>query len=144
MRESNFVTKTIAIVAFLAVMVYFATRLGGYLVDPLTTTAAYYYESDDAVTVSGYVIRQEELLPDHSGLVYSTRQEGERVGKGRSVATVYHSEAALSDARQLEILEERLEQLQYAQSAASGAQAMLKLDNSIRGEIGRASCRERV
>ena len=77
MRESNFVTKTIAIVAFLAVMVYFATRLGGYLVDPLTTTAAYYYESDDAVTVSGYVIRQEELLPDHSGLVYSTRQEGE-------------------------------------------------------------------
>lgn len=28
MRESNFVTKTIAIVAFLAVMVYFATRLG--------------------------------------------------------------------------------------------------------------------
>ncbi len=135
MRESNFVTKTIAIVAFLAVMVYFATRLGDYLVDPLTTTAAYYYESDDAVTVSGYVIRQEELLPDHSGLVYSTRQEGERVGKGRSVATVYHSEAALSDAKQLEILEERLEQLQYAQSAASGAQAMLKLDNSIRGGI---------
>ena len=77
----------------------------------------------------------EEVLPDHSGLVYSTRQEGERVGKGRSVATVYHSEAALSDARQLEILEERLEQLQYAQSAASGAQAVLKLDNSIRGGI---------
>lgn len=131
MRDSNFVTKTIAVAAFLAVMVYFATRLGGYLVDPLITTAAYYYESDDAVTVSGYVVRQEELLPDREGLVYSTRQEGERVGKGRSVATVYHSEAALSDARQLEILEERLEQLQYAQNAASGAQAVRKLDDSI-------------
>ena len=135
MRDSNFVTKTIAVAAFLAVMVYFATRLGGYLVDPLITTAAYYYQSDDAVTVTGYVVRQEELLPDHSGLVYSTRQEGERVGKGRSVATVYHSEAALSDARQLEILEQRLDQLQYAQSAASGAQAVLKLDNSIRSGI---------
>ena len=63
MRDSNFVTKTIAVAAFLAVMVYFATRLGGYLVDPLITTAAYYYQSDDAVTVTGYVVRQEELLP---------------------------------------------------------------------------------
>ena len=135
MRDSNFVTKTIAVAAFLAVMVYFSTRLGGYLVDPLTTTAAYYYESDDAVTVSGYVIRQEELLPDREGLIYSTRQEGERVGRGRSVATVYHSEAALSDAMQLEQLEQRLEQLKYAQSAASGAQAVLKLDGSIRSGI---------
>ena len=135
MRSSNFVTKTIAVAAFLAVMVYFATRIGGYLVDPLTTTAAYYYESDDAVTVSGCVVRQEELLPDNSGLVYSTRQEGERVGKGRSVATVYHSEAALAQAKELETLEQRLEQLQYAQSAASGAQAVLKLDSSIRSGI---------
>lgn len=135
MRESNFVTKVIAVAAFLAVMVYFATRIGGYLVDPITTIAAYYYESDDALTVSGCVVRQEELLPDNSGLVYSTRQEGERVGRGRSVATVYQSEAALSAAMQLELLEQRLEQLQYAQSAASEAQAVLKLDSSIRSGL---------
>ena len=118
MKEKNFVTRAIAIVAFLAVMVYFGVSIAGYLIDPLTTTRAYYYQSDDAVIVSGYVIRDEEVLSDSSstGLLYITRDEGERVSKGKSVATVYHSQEALDQAERLEELQLQLEQLQYAQS----------------------------
>ncbi len=137
MKEKNFVTRAIAIVAFLAVMVYFGVSIAGYLIDPLTTTRAYYYQSDDAVIVSGYVIRDEEVLSDSSstGLLYITRDEGERVSKGKSVATVYHSQEALDQAERLEELQLQLEQLQYAQSVASGSQEVLKLDSTIMDSI---------
>lgn len=132
MKDSNFVFKGFAVVGFFAVMAYFAVSIAGYLVDPLTSTTAYYYSSDDAVTVSGYLVREEEVLPDSSGLLYITRGEGEKVAKGKRVAVLYHSSETLQQAERLEELREQLEQLEYARSVASGGQAVLKLDESIR------------
>ena len=131
MKDSNFVFKAFAVVGFLAVMAYFAVSIAGYLVDPLTSTTAYYYSSDDALTVSGYLIRDEEVLEDADGLLYITRGEGEKVAKGKRVAVLYHSSETLAQAQRLEELRVQLEQLEYAQSVASGGQAVLKLDESI-------------
>ena len=144
MKDSNFVTKTIAVVGVVAVMIYFAVNIAGYLINPLTTTTAYLYRSDDAVTVSGYVVREEQVLPDSEGLLYITRAEGEKVARGKGVATVYHDQETLAMAQELEQKELELEQLEYAQSVASGSQEVLKLDESLiqgifslKGEVAR-------
>jgi len=131
MKDSNFVFKAFAVVGFFAVMAYFGVSIAGYLVDPLTSTTAYYYSSDDAVTVSGYLVRDEEVLDDQGGLLYITRAEGEKVAKGKRVAVLYNSEETLEQALRLEQLRLQLEQLEYARSVASGGQAVLKLDESI-------------
>ena len=131
MKDSNFVFKAFAVVGFIAVMAYFAVSIAGYLVDPLTSTTAYYYSSDDALTVSGYLVRDEEVLEDTNGLLYITREEGEKVAKGKRVAVLYHSSETLAQAQRLEQLRVQLEQLEYARSVASGGQAVLKLDESI-------------
>ena len=135
MKQSNFVWRTLGIAGILAVFLYFVGSIAGYLLDPLTTSAAYNYHSEDSITVSGYLVRDEEVLPDNSGLVYITREEGERVSKGNSVAVVYHSQESLSQAQQLEDLRIQLEQLEYAQSVATGSQEVLKLDSSIMDSI---------
>lgn len=135
MKQSNFVWRTLGIAGILAVFLYFAGSIAGYLLDPLTTSAAYNYHSEDSITVSGYLVRDEEVLANNNGLVYVTREEGERVSKGNSVAVVYHSEEALSQARQLEDLRIQLEQLEYAQSVATGSQEVLKLDSNIMDSI---------
>ena len=103
--KSSFVTKIITAAGVLAVLFYFGYSVITYLADPLATTVAYTYRSDEAVTVSGYVVRQEEVLTAGEGLVYLTREEGERVSAGGSVATIYSSETALNQALELEQLE---------------------------------------
>ncbi len=135
MKESNFVWKILGVAGVAAVLVYFGAVLSGYLLDPLTTTVAYPYQSDETITVSGYLVREEEVLPSYDGLLYISRDEGERVSAGGSVAVVYHSEEALADAQELKQLRQQLEQLEYAQSVASGSQEVLQLDSSISEEI---------
>lgn len=133
--KSSFVTKIITAAGIAAVLFYFGYTILAYLADPLTTTIAYAYRSDEAVTVSGYLVREEEVLSGGSGLVYVTRDEGERVGAGGTVAIRYSSQQALDQALELERLEEQLEQLEFAKSVASGSQQVLRLDSDIMDAI---------
>ena len=135
MKQNNFVWKILAIAGIAGVLVYFAASIAGYLLDPLTTAVAYNYRSDQGITVSGYLIRDEEVLADNSGLVYVTREEGEKVSQGGDVAVVYHSQEGLEQAQRRAALEDQLEQLEYAQTVAAGGQAVLRLDSSIREGI---------
>ncbi len=135
MKENNFVWKILGAAGVAAVLVYFGTVLAGYLLNPLTTAVAYPYQSDETITVSGYLVRREEVLPSYDGLLFISREEGERVSAGGSVGVVYHSQEALEQARQLQQLRLQLEQLEYAQSVASGSQEALQLDSSIAQEL---------
>ena len=131
MKANNFVWRILGIAGVAAVLVYFVANLAGYFLNPLTTTRAYTYRSDEAITVSGYLVREEEVLPDNSGLLFITREEGERVSDGGSVGVVYHSEESLQQAQELQQLRLQLEQLEYAQNVATGSQEVLKLDSNI-------------
>ena len=116
---------------FLTVLVYFGVNLAAYFNDPYTTTVAFSYVGENAVTVSGYVVRNEEPLEGSGDLVYSSRGEGERVSKGGTVAQIYPTTQALNDANTLRELTGQLEQLQYARSLAAGSQATARLDDEI-------------
>ena len=91
MKENNFVWKILGAAGVAAVLVYFGTVLAGYLLNPLTTAVAYPYQSDEAITASGYLVRREEVLPSYDGLLFISREEVERVSAGGSVGVVYHS-----------------------------------------------------
>lgn len=116
---------------FLTVLVYFGVNTAAYFTDPYTTTVAYAFVGEDAVTVSGYVVRDEEALSGGGELVYSSRSEGERVGRGGTVALIYPNAQALSDANTLRDLRGQLEQLEYARSLAAGSRASARLDDEI-------------
>lgn len=120
---------------FLTVLVYFAVNLAAYFSDPYTTAVAYAYTGEKAVTVSGYVVRDEEVLSGSGDLVYSSRGEGERVGRGGTVALIYPTAQALDDANTLRELSGQLEQLLYARSLSAGSQASARLDDEIAGAL---------
>ena len=130
--KGNFVTRTISILGLLAVTLYFGVRFFQYFMDPLTTTAAYRFQSEESFQVTGYLIREESILPSvDSSMIYRPRGEGERVSKGGQVAVLYHSAQALDAARELEDLTLQLERIESAASLFSGAQAARKLDDNI-------------
>ena len=89
---------TTLILALLSIMVlcYVLFRVFSGLNAPYELSSAYTYEADDETTVSGYVVREESLLPSQNGGVLDiTLAEGERVAAGGRVATVYTDSAAM-------------------------------------------------
>ncbi len=133
--KSSLSTKMIFVLLTLAVLFYFGVQGYRYLVSPQAITATYTFTTEEKVAARGIFVRAEEVIPCGETMLELERAEGERVGKGDTVATVYHSEAALARQQELELLRTQLEQLQYAQSAAKDAETALKLDGDIRDGI---------
>ena len=115
----------------LTVLIYFGMNLAAYFSDPFSTTVAYEYTDRDAVTVSGYVIREEQAIDAEGEYVYFSRSEGERVSRGGSVALTYSNQQALDRANTVRALEEQLSQLLYARSLADGIHSTVSLDDDV-------------
>ena len=133
MKENTLGMKLLMAVVTLGVLAYFGIQGWRYLSDPLTTTLAYTYEVEESMDLSGYVVRQEQVITDSSGsgLMQIQRGEGERVSAGGTVAAVYADQASLDRQNEMEQLRIQIEQLQYAQEASLGSEASLKLDAQI-------------
>lgn len=131
-KTGGFGTKLLMAALFLAVAAYFGIQAFHYLDDPLTLALAYQYEVEQAQDLAGFVIREERVLPDEGGgLLRIQRSEGERVAAGGVVASVYADQASLDRQAEIESLESRVEQLQYAQDLALAAETTRKLDAQI-------------
>ncbi|MCI9578471.1 MAG: hypothetical protein HFF98_06455 [Oscillibacter sp.] len=131
-KQSGFGTKLLMAALFLGVAAYFGIQAFQYLDDPLGITLAYRYEVEQTLDLSGFVVREERVLPDEGGgLLRIQRSEGERVAAGGTVASVYADQASLDRQAEIENLESRVEQLQYAQDLALAAETTRKLDAQI-------------
>ena len=125
----------ITILLLLAVIGYFAVQGYNYFVSPETTTLVYRYHSERSIALRGYVVRDEQVVDCNETLIELKHAEGERVGQGDTIASVYRSADALNATQQLETLRAQKEQLEYAKSASSDAATALRLDTDIREQI---------
>ena len=125
-------TKLLLAFVTLGVLAYFAVQAVRYFGDPLTTTLAYRYQVETATDLTGYVVREEAVLPDDGGGQRQLqRTEGERVSAGGLVALVYADQASVERQEEIRSLETQIEQLQYAREAALGAEVSQRLDVQI-------------
>lgn len=136
MKNNSLSTKILMTLVTLALLAYFGIQGYNYFSDPLTTTLAYSYQVEDSISLSGYVVRREQVLPDDSsGLLRLRREEGERISRGGVVASVYADQPSLDRQTEISALETRIEQLQYAQDAAGSSEVSMKLDTQIMQNI---------
>ena len=135
MRKTSPLMKILPIAVLAAVLFYFAVQLYNYLSDPVSTTLVTEGQAEDTIALNGWLLRDEEVLPAQSGTVSRERQEGDRVGVGQVLATVYADDGALQTVSQIETLELQLQQLQFALTSYLDPDAALKLDTSITGDI---------
>ena len=132
MKNSSLGMKILMAAVTLGLLAYFGLQGYLYFSDPLTTTLAYTYQVEESVSLSGYVVRQEQVLEDDGGgLLRLRREEGERVSRGGAVASVYADQSSLDRQAEISTLESRVEQLQYAQDAAGSSEVSMKLDAQI-------------
>ena len=132
MKNSSLISKLLMAAVTLGIFAYFGIQVYRYVDDPMLTTLAYTYQVEDSVEISGCMVRQEQVLTgDSGGLMQLRRSEGERVSSGGAVATVYADQASLDRQNEIEALNSRIDQLQYAQESMLGAEVTLKLDSQI-------------
>lgn len=135
MKSTSLSTKFITALLLLAVIAYFGVQGYRYVTDPETTAIVYRYRSEQAIAVRGYVVREEQVVDCTETLLELTHAEGEHIGAGDTIATVYRSAEALRATQELEALRAQKEQLEYARSAANDTETALKLDSEIRDQI---------
>lgn len=136
MKSRSIGTKLGMAALCLVVLGYFGLQVWRYYADPLTTTAAYPYQVEKSCAAAGYLIREEQVLPDSgSGLLQLSRAEGERVSKGGALAVIYPDQASLDRQTEINALTTRIEQLTYAKESAASGDVTLKVDGQIRDSI---------
>ena len=124
--------KLLTALLCLVVLGYFGLQGYRYFSDPLTTSPAYAYQVEQSVTVTGWVIRQEQILSaPETGLLRISRAEGEKVARGGEVAAVYSDQSSLDLQDEIQSLSARIEQLEYARESAMNSEAVRRLDNQI-------------
>ena len=132
MKKSNLGIKLFITMLTLMVVVYFGIGIYRYFEDPLSTTLAYAYQVSEGVDVTGFVVRQESLLPDEdAGVLRLGRAEGEKISRGGTVATVYADHDSLARQTEVDELENRIAQLSYARDAAMADEVAVKLDSQV-------------
>lgn len=134
MKKSTPLFRILAVVVLCAVVVYFGVQAYRYFSHPLSTSAVYAAQREDTVVLDGFVVRDEELFRA-AGVLHQNLHEGEKVGRGQTIATVYDDASALHTVEQAEGLQLQREQLAFALESYLDGDAALKLDGYINDDL---------
>ena len=135
MKNGALTTKLITVLIFLGVVIWFSVQTWNYFTRPENTSTVYTYRAERVLQLDGWLVRDEDVVDCTEPLVDLTRTEGERVARGKPLATVYLDAQALNAEKEVIELREQLEQLQFAQSAAKDTETALRLDTEIENNI---------
>lgn len=131
MKNSTPIFKLLAGFVLAGVLLLFGVQLWQYFSDPLSTTLVYKAQTEVALSVDGWMIRDEESFHTNEGTLIHERREGEKVGEGQTLATAYSSMGALETVKKIEEKQLQLQQLEYALESYLDPDAALKLDGAI-------------
>lgn len=131
MKQGTVITKIIILLLTVGVAVYLAVYAVQSLTDPFSSVMAYQDSLDDSVELSGVVVRQEQVLAEGADIMDILPDEGERVASGSTVAVLYESRSALERKQQLQTLEQKRSQLNYALNSGGSLSDTAKLEQQI-------------
>lgn len=95
MKSSSAVFRALSIALLAAVVLYFGVQGCRYLTDPYSTTLAYRSSSEESISLTGWLVRDEVPLQGPSGTLQQMLREGEKAAAGETVVTVYSNAGAL-------------------------------------------------
>lgn len=111
MKQGAILNKILMLVLLAAIVIYLAGSAWSSLSDPFSTAISYAYSVDDTIETTGFLVREETVLPGQGGIVDVLPEEGEKVARGGVVAMLYQSSDALERTETLRELKLEREQL---------------------------------
>lgn len=135
MKQGTLITRIIMFILFVGVALYLGVYAVRSLSYPLTTAIAYQDSLDDAVEITGLLVREEQRLSNGAEIMDVLPDEGVRVAAGEAVAVLYQNNDALEREHLLQALELELEQLEYALDSGTDLGDAARLERQILDSI---------
>ncbi len=130
-KQGIWVTRIIYLVLFLFVVSYMGYHVVSALTSSVGTVAAVLYTSETSVSVSGYYVRDEVLVPRPSGIFELEARSGQRLAKGDTLALTYEDLDTQRRSAEVKDLAARIEQLKAISRYAADITNVSQLDNDI-------------
>lgn len=131
MKQGALLNRILMLVLFATLLLYLGVYVWNSMNDPLVTTAAYACTVDDTMSATGFLVREEQIIPGTGGEADHLFREGEKVARGQTVALLYSSPEAAARRSQLQALETERSQLQYALAESGDAADNARLSGEI-------------
>ena len=132
MKQGNLIFKILVAVLFLGGLAYFGTYLWNTLTSNTDTANLYSYTAENRILSSGYFFRDEAVVTDdNAASAEVVAAEGERIGKGDTVARIYASSEGYEVQQQLDAAEVELSNLKYILSRTNESADTMELDSDI-------------
>lgn len=131
MKQSTRTTKIMMAILVVGILTYLAIYVTRSLKDPLTTATAYTTSIDVGTSVSGVVVRQEQVVSGSGSYVDLFPSEGEKIAAGEELAILYSDHSGLDTRQSIKTLTAELDQLAYALSSGTDGADTAKLDASV-------------
>jgi len=135
MEKTNFVTKLISALLFVAIAIYIGVSAINYYTNPYSTTTAISVTTGDTLAAEGFIVREESLLETDAPYIRVTADEGAKIGAGQAIAVSYASESAREASARIETLALEIEQLTAFVSATSGSEEAMTMETSVKNSI---------
>ena len=90
MKSSSAVFRALSIALLAAVVLYFGVQGCRYLTDPYSTTLAYRSSSEESISLTGWLVRDEVPLQGPSGTLQQMLREGEKAAAGETVVDAHN------------------------------------------------------
>ena len=135
MKQGSLNARIVMLLVLAAVVITIGATALSSLRELYPTVTAYSYSVDDSMEATGFLVRQETVLPGQGGTVEVLPDEGEKVSKGETVALLYQSDAGLTQRQALQQLQLEREQLEYALAQAGGGGDSAQLSNRVADAI---------
>lgn len=135
MKQGATLTKFIFLMLLLALIAYGIFAAIASIQGSITTVTAIAYEVGDGFQATGFVVRDETVLPAPTGISVLLRSEGERVAKGEALAATYADTEAQEAQLAIDELEKELQLYETVLSASSIDEGNAVLDDQIQQEL---------
>ena len=135
MKPGKYAIRITMLVLFLGIVAYFGIYIYNSFNDTVELATVYSSTEEDRAEVSGFLIRDEQVLDQAPGaLMEIVLNEGEKVKVGGVVARIYSTEEAVERQKEIAKLEDELKQLK-ALSSGGVSGDVLELDKQIESLI---------
>ena len=136
MKRTNFVTKLISAILFVSLALYLGIYLVQSLTDPLLTAPAITMQTQESLSASGLILREEQVIHLAHPIVANLVEEGERVSVGMAYLIAFESSQDLErDMRRNQITRE-IAELETRMAAGDGPEQIILMEGEIRRQAG--------
>lgn len=131
MNKSDILLKVASALVFCAMAAYMVVYIVHRVTEPVQTALVVTSTMTDSSTLSGLVIRSEKVISSDAPYINVAVSDGEKVGKGQTIAVVYSTEEARERAASLSSLEAEIEEVEAALSADGAVSSLQSRDQSV-------------